>query len=80
MADDQFKKLFLAIQALDAKIDTRFDEVGEKFDQVYEVLDSQTEILDKLDTENSVIDHQLSRQENWIEQVAPVVNVKYSHS
>ncbi len=79
MTDDQFKKIFLAIQALDAKMDTRFDEAGTKFDQVYEVLDSQTGILDKLDTENSVIDHQLSRQEDWIEQVAPVVKVKYSH-
>jgi ribosome-associated translation inhibitor RaiA len=72
MSDDQFTKLFKAIQEVKADVhvaNEKLDTMATK-DEMYQRFDDIAARLDIDDTERAAVEAQVNRHEGWINQLA----------
>lgn len=78
MSEDQFTKLFKYIQAMDARIDSRFDHVNNRFDTLTGAVDAYAKQSETYMQEMLAPGRKVDRLEEWILKVAEATGVKLS--
>jgi hypothetical protein len=82
MDDDQFTKLFHYLDERFDKVEIRIgnleDRVGSGFNHLQSAVDGIAKSMDRFETEHIAMKSQLSRHEQWIQQLADKLGVTLS--
>ena len=78
MSQDEFTKLFLYMQRIDAKLDKQIEKMATKDDinKILTRLDSIEKQLEISEDERLVMGHQLDRLNRWVQEVADKIGHK----
>lgn len=78
MSQDEFTKLFLYMQRIEAKLDKQIEKMATKDDinNILKRLDSIEKQLEISEDERLVMGHQLDRLSRWVQEVADKIGYK----
>jgi hypothetical protein len=78
MSDDQFMKLFKYMQENFAQVRAEIDKVKASVNQVYNLVDADLKLRETDEQERLIMSYQLSRHEQWFDQLAKKTKTRLS--